>query len=204
LSNEQLRGLREVAEELRAGGLSLEQYEQRIQEVMTGTSRAIEEQQELLKKSRSLQQDLLLQLAQQDGDDVEQENIRHQQALDNLREELTVDGQLNTIEFRKVEALENKRHENALRNIRAEADAKKDAASDTSTTSTVGGGIGVNVNRGNSVPAGGVLGTFKFDFGNGSVVSVTGTQQTGKDLQRLLEELKRQARATGLAGRLNL
>jgi TP901 family phage tail tape measure protein len=204
LSNEQLRGLREVAEELRAGGLSLEQYEQRIQEVMTGTSRAIEEQQELLKKSRSLQQDLLLQLAQQDGDDVEQENIRHQQALDNLREELTVDGQLNTIEFAKVEALENKRHENALRNIRAEADARKDAASDTSTTSAVGGGIGVNANRGNSgVPAGGVLGTFKIDFGNGNVVSVTGNQQTGKDLQRFLDELRRRAMASGLGSRLS-
>jgi hypothetical protein len=200
LSAEQLRGLREVGEELTAGTLSLEQYEDRIKQVMTGTSKAIEEQQELLKRSKGLEQDLLLQIAQQNGDDIEQENIRHEQALDNLKSELTVDGELNTVLFAKLQALENTRHNNAIANIKSEAKAKQagnDSVStdsgDPSTTTGPGGGqftSGHGVSRD--------LGRITFNLGNGQTGTIRGTAETAADFRKFLDLLRKSAAVSGL------
>jgi TP901 family phage tail tape measure protein len=145
LSNEQLRGLRSIRDELFAGGLSLEQYEQRIQEVMTGTSEALEQQAAQLRRLKDTEQDLLSAIAQENGDAIGVEDARHEQALRNLKDEATLNGQLNTIEYGKLKKLEDDLHELKLKNIREQAAAQKQAAdsaqvdTDGASTGTAGG-----------------------------------------------------------------
>jgi len=58
LSNEQIRALRSINEELQSGGLSLERYEERMAEVFTGVNAQIERQIEQVARLKSTEQDL--------------------------------------------------------------------------------------------------------------------------------------------------
>jgi len=143
LTNEQLRGLRQIGEELTSGSLSLQQYEERIQEVMTGTSAAIERQIEQLKRFNDRVLDLQSQLAQENGDDVAVEEARHKKALEDIKNEATLDGELNGQQFNELKRLEEQIHQQRLKNIEAEKRAKRDT--DTTGTDTGGGGGGGGV-----------------------------------------------------------
>jgi len=143
LTAEQLSGLRQIGQELAAGGLTLQQYEERVQEVMTGTSAAIERQIDQLKRFNDRVLDLQAQLAQENGDDVGAEDARHKKALEDIKAEATLDGELNGQQYNELKRLEEQIHQQRLKNIEAEKRAKRDTDTTGTDTSSGGGGGGV-------------------------------------------------------------
>lgn len=143
LTAEQLTGLRQIGQELAAGGLTLQQYEERVQEVMTGTSAAIERQIDQLKRFNNAVLDLQAQLAQERGDPDAVEEARHKKALEDIKEKATLDGELNGQQYNELKRLEEQIHQQRLKNIEAEKRAKRDTDTTGTDTGSGGGGGGV-------------------------------------------------------------
>jgi hypothetical protein len=142
LTADQLRGLREIGQELQSGGLTLEQYEERVQEAMTGTSEAIQRQIDQLAKLKATEQDLLDQIAQENGDDEASEDARHKKALDDIKAEATLDGALNVQQYEKLKKLEDQLHELKLKHIEEQRQAQDTTARQNGGTSFGGGNAG--------------------------------------------------------------
>jgi TP901 family phage tail tape measure protein len=203
LTNEQIRGLRAVADELEAGGLTLEQYEQRIQEVMTGTSVALQQQADQLKRLRSTEQDLLSAIAQENGDAIGVENARHEQALENIKDEATLNGELNTIEYAKLRKLEDDLHDLKLKNIRQQASAQQQAT-DSQQNSNGADSPADTSQAGGTFTGGGAVQRHAIDItvnGKGLENVDLNDPALGKKLTDLfLKTIRTAARGTGLFG----
>jgi tape measure domain-containing protein len=185
LTADQLRGLREIGEQLNAGGLTLEQYEDRIQEVMTGTSEAIQKQIEQLARLKATEQDLLDQIAQENGDDEASEDARHKKALQDIRDEATLDGALNVQEYNKLAKLEDELHALKLKNIKEQQKAQDTSASNSGGTSTGNDSGGNSAGTGNTTQRGTAAPGITVDFSGATIIGGT-KEQIGEQLARLV------------------
>lgn len=182
LTADQLRGLREIRDELVAGGLTLQQYEERIQEVMFGTSEAIQRQIDQLARLRATEQDLLDQIAQESGDDVASEDARHRKALEDIKEEATLDGALNVQQYNRLKALEDKLHELKLKHIEEQQraqDTSSQGGGGSSAATSASTPSGTTVQRGTSIPG------LTIDFSGATIIGGT-KEQIGEQIARLV------------------
>jgi uncharacterized membrane protein YccC len=107
-------------------------------EVFTGVNAQIERQIEQLARLKSTEQDLLDQIAQANGNDIEQEDARHKKALDDLKAEATTQDGLDQQAYNRLKKLEDQLHELKLKNIKqhqqAQASADKNNGSGSGPT----------------------------------------------------------------------
>jgi TP901 family phage tail tape measure protein len=187
LTADQLRGLREIGEQLNAGGLTLEQYEDRIQEVMTGTSEAIQKQIEQLARLKATEQDLLDQIAQENGDDEASEDARHKKALQDIKDEATLDGALNVQEYNKLKKLEDELHALKLKNIKEQQKARDTSTEGGGGTSTGGGN---SAGTGNTTQRGTAVTGVTVDFSGATILGGTKEQLSDQLARLILPQLK--------------
>jgi len=135
LTNEQIRSLRLINQEVADGTITLQAYEERMAEVFTGVSASLERQLDQLARLKETEQDLLDQIAQANGDDVEQEDARHKKALDDLKSEATTKDGFDQQAYNKLKALEDKLHAQKLKHI-----AEQQKAQDNANRNSGGGG----------------------------------------------------------------
>jgi tape measure domain-containing protein len=135
LSAAQVRALRLINEEVQRGGLSLQQYEERMAEVFTGVNASIQRQIDQLQRLNDIEQDLRNQIAQANGDELKQENARHQKALDDLKAETTTADGFNQQQYNKLKKLEDELHALKLKNIREQQQAQSGMNSDSRPSS---------------------------------------------------------------------
>jgi tape measure domain-containing protein len=187
LTADQLRGLREIGEQLNAGGLTLEQYEDRIREVMTGTSEAIQKQIDQLARLKATEQDLLDQIAQENDDDEASEDARHKKALQDIKDEATLDGALNVQEYNKLKKLEDELHELKLKNIKEQQKARDTSTESGSGTSTEGGN---SAGAGNTTQRGTAVTGITVDFSGATILGGTKEQLSDQLARLILPQLK--------------
>jgi len=140
LSAEQMRNLVLIGKELSRGAITIQDYEDRIQEAMTGTSQRLQEQLQEFIQFTARMQDLKNQIAEVDaGDDpVAQEEARHEKALEDLRQESTTAEGFNSVQYALLKRLEDELHAKKLKNIEKEAHARKEAETPTDDTTDAG------------------------------------------------------------------
>jgi hypothetical protein len=143
LSNDQIRALREVNTEFLQGAISGEEYARRVAVAFGAVDEEIQKQLDELKQFNDQLNDLKSQLASANGDDVEVENLRHEQKIADLKAETD----LSIGQRQKLEQLEEELHEANLKRIKAEGDARAQAnaqggGSGGASGGTAGGGSG--------------------------------------------------------------
>lgn len=150
LTTEQTRLFRLLAQDIRANGGFLADYEKRVQEIMQGTTQSIEEQEAALKRFNDQLNQLNSDIAGEKGDTGAQEDIRHKQRLADLLDEFNTTDNLTLAQFNELKRRENELHELKLQNIKkqadaqAAADAQSEAGSSAAGGSAAGGGAGPN------------------------------------------------------------
>jgi hypothetical protein len=113
-----------LSQEVEAGTISLQRYEEKLAEIFTGVNAEIERQIDQLARLKATEQDLLDQIAQANGNEVEQEDARHKKALDDLKAEATTADGFNQQQYNKLKKLEDELHALKLKNIREQQQAQ--------------------------------------------------------------------------------
>lgn len=135
------------------------------------------------------------QIAQANGDLQQAENVRFQNALENLRKTAEESGTLNSAEYNDAVAKTTALHNIKMKQLQEQADAQRKSDEEAAARKRE---LESSPSRTESAPSpspssGPELGVIRFDIG-GQTVNVRGTRETAADLQALVRVLDQQRR----------
>jgi TP901 family phage tail tape measure protein len=138
------------------------------------------------------------------GNQTDIENRQFQSTLERIKQEAEASGNVDTEAYNNAVANATSLHELRLGQIADEAEAKKKADEDAAARKKKEDSTSASTNADRATATntpskteqqqngGTVLGTIKFDFGNGQSFDVRGTRETKTDFEALVRELNRQ------------
>jgi hypothetical protein len=137
------------------------------------------------------------QIAQENGDDEASEDARHKKALQDIKDEATLDGALNVQEYNKLAKLEDELHALKLKNIKEQQKAQDTSASNSGGTSTGNDNGGNSAGTGNTTQRGTAIPGLTIDFSGATILGGTKAglaDQLARLVLPVLKDIERSSR----------